>query len=175
MWLDELLETLLMAAALFFIINLFTGRYQVLSISMEPTFHEGEYIIALKASYWFADPRRGDVVVFLPPSNNGSVPYIKRVIGLPGDIVEARAGRIWVNGVALNEPYIAQPVTYEGYWVVPDNTYFVLGDNRNNSSDSHMWGAVPRRNIIGKAVFRYWPLDRLGSIKHYTYVINATE
>ncbi len=174
-WLDELLETLLMAAALFFIINLFTGRYQVLSISMEPTLHEGEYVIALKSAYWFADPQRGDVVVFQPPSGNGTVPYIKRVIGLPGDEIEIRAGRVWVNGTALDEPYIAQPMAYEGTWVVPQDTYFVLGDNRNNSSDSHIWGVIPRANIIAKAVFRYWPFNRLGVIQHYTYGVKATE
>ncbi len=174
-WLDELLETLLMAAVLFFLINVFTGRYQVLSISMEPTLHEGEYIIALKASYWFADPQRGDVVVFRPLPTFGSVPYIKRVIGVPGDEIEARDGRIWVNGTPLDEPYLAQPVQYTGHWSVPDGAYFVLGDNRNNSSDSHVWGTIPRANIIARAVFRYWPFSRLGVIQHYTYSLKPTE
>ncbi len=174
-WLDELLETLLMAAALFFVINLFTGRYVVLSVSMEPTLYEGEYVLALKAVYWFSDPQRGDVVVFHPAQSFGKVPYIKRVIGLPGDTVEARDGRIWVNGTALDEPYVAQPVAYTGRWSVPEGTYFVLGDNRNNSSDSHAWGVIAREQIIAKAVLRYWPLTRLSVIHHYTYAVKATE
>lgn len=170
-WVDELLETLLLAAVLFLVINVFTGRYQVFSFSMEPTLHEGEYVLALKAAYWFADPQRGDVVVFRPLDGFGATPYIKRVIGLPGDVIEAREGRIWVNGTPLEEPYIAQPLAYNGRWTVPEGTYFVLGDNRNNSSDSHTWGVIPRSHIIAKAVFRYWPFQRAGVIRHYVYKI----
>lgn len=170
-WIDELLETLLLAAVLFLVINVFTGRYQVFSFSMEPTLHEGEYVLALKAAYWFSDPQRGDVVVFRPLDGLGKTPYIKRVIGLPGDEVEARDGRIWINGKPIDEPYIAQPLAYTGRWTVPEGTYFVLGDNRNNSSDSHAWGVIPRSHIIAKAVFRYWPFQRMGVIRHYVYEI----
>ncbi len=168
-WLRELVETLFLALIIFLVINALTGRYEVQSISMEPTLHEGQYLIVSRVAYWFHPPERGDIVVLIPPHRADSIPYIKRIIGLPGDEVEAKDGRIWINGIALNEPYVSGPVTYQNRWQVPEGKYFVLGDNRNNSSDSHIWGFLPRENIIGKAVFRYWPPDKWGFIKHYTF------
>lgn len=168
-WLQDTLETLLLAAILFFVINTLTGRYQVHGQSMEPSLHDGQYLIASKVAYWLHPPERGDVVVLDPPTQNGSVPYIKRVIGLPGDLVEVRDQRVWVNGIALNEPYINAPPNYPGNWVVGEDEYFVLGDNRNNSSDSHSWGLLPKDHIIGKAFFSYWPPEYLGKIPHYTF------
>ncbi len=169
-WLRELIETLLLAAILFLLINTFTGRYEVLSVSMEPTLHEGQRLIVSKASYWLHPPERGDIIVIKPlHSDADAIPLIKRVIGLPGDQVEARDGRIWVNDTAINEPYIAGPPNYQNRWTVEAGYYFVLGDNRNNSSDSHSWGVIPGANVIGKAVFRYWPLEKLGTFPHYTF------
>ncbi|MGC9469777.1 MAG: signal peptidase I [Anaerolineae bacterium] len=168
-WLQDTLETLLLAAILFFIINTLTGRYQVHGQSMEPSLHDGQYLIASKVSYWLHSPERGDVVVLDPPNRDGSIPYIKRVIGLPGDLVEVRDQRVWVNGVALNEPYISAPPNYPGNWVVGEGEYFVLGDNRNNSSDSHSWGLLPEEHIIGKAFFSYWPPEYWGKIPHYSF------
>ncbi len=168
-WLQDALETLLLAAILFFIINTLTGRYQVHGQSMEPSLHDGQYLIASKVTYWLHAPERGDVVVLDPPNRSGSVPYIKRVIGLPGDVVEVRENRVWVNGIALNEPYIAAPPNYSGNWVVSEGEYLVLGDNRNNSSDSHSWGLLPDDHILGKAFFSYWPPEHWGKIPHYAF------
>jgi len=166
----DLLETMLLAAIVFVLINTFTGRYQVLSVSMEPTLHEGQYLLVSKASYWFHGPERGDIVVVKPLNGDkNSIPLIKRLIGLPGDTIEARDGRIWINSVAINETYVSGPLGYVNRWTLATNEYFLLGDNRNNSSDSHSWGPVPKENIIGKAVFRYWPLELFGTFPHYAF------
>lgn len=167
-WFQELLETLLLAVIIFLIINTLTGRYKVYGQSMEPSLHNGQYLIASKVTYWLHPPERGDIVVLQPPTG-GEVPYIKRVIGLPHDTVEIQNGRVWVNGVALNEPYISGPPAYRKEINVKADTYFVLGDNRNNSSDSHSWGLLPADNVIAKAVFTYWPLDAWGMTPHYIY------
>ncbi len=166
-WLQDTLETLLLAVILFLVINAISGRYQVHGQSMEPSLHEGQYIIASKISYWLHPPERGDIVVLRPPV--GDIPYIKRIIGLPGDTVEIADGRVWINGVAINEPYISGPPLYHGEWKVTDDHYFVLGDNRNNSSDSHVWGLLARDKLIGKAIFCYWPPEYWGPMPHYTY------
>lgn len=168
-WLQDALETLLLAAILFFVINTLTGRYQVHGQSMEPSLHDGQYLIASKVTYWLHPPERGDVIVLDPPNRASEVPYIKRVIGLPGDLVEIKDLRVWVNGIALNEPYISEPPGYPGNWVVSEGEYFVLGDNRNNSSDSHSWGLLPAQNVLGKAFFTYWPPEFWGEIPHYSF------
>lgn len=168
--LRDLLETLLLAVIVFLLINTLTGRYQVLSVSMEPTLHEGQYLLISKASYWFHEPERGDIVVVKPLNGDkDSIPLIKRLIGLPGDTVEARDGRLWINGVAINETYVSGPLSYTNTWTLGPNEYFILGDNRNNSSDSHSWGPIPRENIIGKAVFRYWPLKFFGPFPQFEF------
>ncbi len=168
-WFRDLLETLVLAVIIFLVVNTFTGRYEVQSISMEPTLREGQYLIVSKIAYWFHGPERGDIIVLDPPNERSEIPYIKRVIGLPGEKVEVRDGRVWVNGIALNEPYISGPPTYNENRILGDNEYLVLGDNRNNSSDSHIWGVLPRENIIGKSIFRYWPPEKWGLIPHYTF------
>jgi signal peptidase I len=165
----DVLETLLLAAVIFVLVNTLTGRYEVQSISMEPTLHEGQYLIVSKLSYWIRPPQRGDVVVLDPPDQRSTIPYIKRVIGLPGEHVQVRDGRVWINGVALNEPYVSGPALYQEDVVLAEDQYLVLGDNRNNSSDSHVWGALPEENILGKAVFRYWPPEKWGIIPHYPF------
>jgi len=106
-WVRDLLETLALAVIIFLVVNTFTGRYEVQSISMEPTLHEGQYLIVSKVSYWLHPPQRGDVVVLDPPDQRSTIPYIKRVVGLPGEHIEVRDGRVWVDGVALNEPYVS--------------------------------------------------------------------
>lgn len=167
--LREMLETFMLALVLFLVVNTITSRYEVQSLSMEPTLHEGEYLIVSKISYWFHQPQRGDIVVLKPPLGQSEIPYIKRVVGLPGEQVEVRNGRVWISGVALNEPYISGPLAYSGNWTMGEGEYFVLGDNRNNSSDSHAWGVLPRENILGNAVFRYWPLEKWGTFTRYGY------
>ncbi|MBN1877805.1 MAG: signal peptidase I [Anaerolineae bacterium] len=168
-WLQDALESLLLVVIVFLVINTFTGRYQVHGQSMEPGLYDGQYLIASKVAYWLHPPERGDVVVLDPPNEQSAVPYIKRVIGLPGDHVEVHDQRVWINGIALHEPYISNPPNYPGAWTLQEGEYFVLGDNRNNSSDSHAWGMLSRDHIVGKAVFCYWPPKLWGTISHYTY------
>ncbi|HHP7232220.1 MAG TPA: signal peptidase I [Xenococcaceae cyanobacterium] len=144
------------------------ARY-IPSSSMEPTLEINDRLIIEKVSYRFKAPQRGDVVVFSPTEalkeQNFRDAFIKRVIGLPGETVAVRGGTVYVNGQALREKYIEEAPEYTyGPVTVPSNQYLVLGDNRNNSYDSHYWGFVPRDNLIGRAVVRFWPIDRLGSL-----------
>jgi signal peptidase I len=104
------------------------------------------------------------VVVFNYPPNP-SEQYIKRLIGLPGNTITIRDGRVSVNGILLDESYIMAPPTYIGTWTVPQDSFFVLGDNRNHSSDSHVWGMVPQNNVVGKAIFIYYPFNQMGIIQ----------
>lgn len=168
-WLRDLAETMALALIIFLLVNALTGRYEVQSISMEPTLHEGQFLIVSKMAYWLHLPKRGDVVVLDPPNGQGPIPYIKRIVGLPNEHVQVRDGRVWINGIALNEPYISGPPMYREDITLEGDEYLVLGDNRNNSSDSHIWGTLPRENIIGKTVFRYWPPDKWGIIPHHSF------
>lgn len=156
-FLIDVLETVVLSLVLFMAINAVSARIRVESISMQPTLYAGDFVIVNKVAYKIGSPSRGDVIVFHFPPDPTREPYIKRVIGLPGDKVEVRAGKVYVNDTALREPYIKSPPNYEDRWEVPPDQLFVLGDNRNNSSDSHSWGMVPLRNVIGKAEVVYWP------------------
>jgi len=148
---------------LFVGINAVSARIRVDGSSMEPSLHSGEFVIVNRLAYKLGDPESGDVVVFhYPPDPDQE--YIKRVIGLPGDRVRVTDGMVYVNDQALDEPYIAASPRYQGEWEVPQDHLFVLGDNRNNSSDSHNWGAVPMENVIGEAIFIYWPPANWGLI-----------
>lgn len=153
----DVLETVVLSLVLFLGINAISARIRIESISMQPTLYAGDYVIVNKMAYKLGEPSRGDVVVFHYPPDPGREPYIKRVVGLPGDHVVVRDNRVLVNGVALDEPYINSAPNYQGEWLVPEDSLFVLGDNRNNSSDSHSWGMVPLENVIGKAEVVYWP------------------
>ncbi len=144
------------------------ARY-IPSSSMEPTLEINDRLIIEKISYRFKTPQRGDVVVFSPTDKlkeqNFKDAFIKRVIGLPGETVEVRGEKVYVNGKALREKYIEEAPEYTyGPVTVPQGQYLVLGDNRNNSYDSHYWGFVPRGNLIGRAIVRFWPIKRLGSL-----------
>ncbi len=161
----DVFETVIISLLLFVAINAISARIRVDGHSMVPTFLDGEFVIVDKISYNFKDPARGDIVVFHYPIDPEQE-YIKRVIGLPGDHLTVRGGEVYVNGEVLAEPYIAAAPNYEFDAVVPEGEYFVLGDNRNNSSDSHNWGAVPENYLVGKAIFVYWPLNELGVIKN---------
>ncbi|MDD2694852.1 MAG: signal peptidase I [Anaerolineales bacterium] len=171
-FLADVLETLLLSAILFFGINAISARIRVDGQSMEPTLHTGEYVIVNKLAYKFGAPAIGDVIIFRYP-RNPQQEYIKRVIGLPNDRVEIRDGQVWVNGQLLDEPYIASAPNYQANWVVPEKSLFVLGDNRNNSSDSHAWGPVPLEYVVGKAIVVYWPPQRWGLIDHLDTAIAA--
>ncbi len=162
----EVVQTLLLAVILFVGINLVSARILVDGDSMLPSFHNADRVIVSRLAYKFGDFDYGDVIVF-PYPYNPYEDYIKRVIGLPGDTVEVSKGKVYVNGQVLNEPYIlAPPVSEFPKTTVPEGSVFVMGDNRNNSSDSREWGALPEDSVIGKAVFIYWPLNRIGVVEH---------
>jgi len=168
--LREVIITVAIAVAVFFALRLNVQTYEVYLSSMEPSFVEGECIMVNKVIYRSSDPQRGDVIIFWPPTGSGH-PYIKRVIGLPGEIVEVKEGRVFVNGTPLDEDeYIKERPNYTMAPVqIPEGEYFVLGDNRNNSSDSHTGWTVPKKDIVGKAWFVYWPPSRCGVVKHHSY------
>ena len=150
------------------------ARY-IPSASMKPTLQVNDRLIIDKLSYDFRSPQRGDVVVFKPTKTlrqqHFHDAFIKRVIGLPGERVEVKSGRVYINGSPLKENYIAARPDYQwGPVIVPSNSYLVLGDNRNDSYDSHYWGFVPRHDIIGRAVFRFFPFNRIGELNRPVYV-----
>jgi signal peptidase I len=154
----DVLETVLLSLVLFLGINAISARIRVESISMQPTLYAGNFIVVNKLAYHLGNPGRGDIIIFrYPPDPEHEPPYIKRVIGLPGDQIRVSSGKVYVNDVPLSEPYISAPPRYEDSWTVPADSLFVLGDNRNSSSDSHSWGMVPLENVIGKAEVIYWP------------------
>src|SRR5690242_16122716 len=168
-WLRDLVFSVLIAIVLIVFI------YQPVKVegtSMMPTLTDQERIFINKFTYRFGlgSIERGDTVVFWYPQDT-SKSYIKRVIGIPGDRVRVDAGQVYVNGAALSEEYVPPENRDFSSWrdgreqVVPEGRYFVLGDHRNQSSDSRMWGYVPRDNIYGKAVFVYWPLDKMGRVR----------
>lgn len=161
----DVIETLILSIVLFAAINAVSARIRVDGASMEPTLQSGEFVIVNKLAYLLGKPSIGDVIVFHFPRDPDQE-YIKRIIGLPGDRVEIGEGKVYVNGQALNEDYIAASPVYENVWDVPEDALFVLGDNRNNSSDSHNWGPVPLDFVIGKATFVYWPPTEWGVVGH---------
>lgn len=144
-------------------INVSTARVRQDGYSMGTTLPNESYIVADRLAYLENDPQRGDIIIFRFPLAPGQS-LIKRVIGLPGETIEVKDGIVMVNSVPLEEPYITEPPAYNGRWVVPEGQYFVLGDNRNDSRDSHQWGGLPHENIVAKAVWIYLPLDHFGKI-----------
>lgn len=141
------------------------------SSSMVPTLHIGDRLVVDKLSYHWRPPHRGDIVVFHPPGQlvnlgyDGRQAFIKRIIGEPGETLEVSHGQVLLNGQPLAEPYRLEAPLYETpALTVPPGYLFVLGDNRNDSNDSHVWGLLPQGNLIGRARFRFWPLNRLGSL-----------
>jgi signal peptidase I len=168
----DIIETVVLALAIFVLVYLFLVQpHQVRGNSMYPTFHDGEYLLTDKLSYRLGEPGRGDVIVFQAPQNQ-EYDYIKRIIGLPGDRVKIKNSQVYINGELLDESYLPEDFTTSGgsflsedeEVVIPEGEYLVLGDNRSHSSDSREWGDVPIENIIGKALFRYWPLNKLGLV-----------
>ena len=173
----EILKTLGLSAILAFGIRTFVAEARYIpSKSMVPTLQVDDRLIIDKVSYHFKQPQRGDIVVFMPPDEASAVctgprtqrskdAYIQRVIGLPGEKIEVKQGLVFINDSPLKETYLDSVPEYQyGPRVVPQGSYLVLGDNRNNSCDSHYWGFVPRENIIGHAIVRFWPLNRMGEI-----------
>ncbi|HSN94874.1 MAG TPA: signal peptidase I, partial [Anaerolineaceae bacterium] len=157
----DLLETLILALVLFFGINYVTQRVRVENISMLPTLKANYLLVVNKLAYRNNNYSRGDIIVFHYQGNkNSGQDYIKRVIGIPGDHVVVSNGAVKVNGIILEEPYIMEEPRYVNTWDVPEGKLFVLGDNRNDSSDSSSWGFVDMKWVVGQALMIYWPLDQ---------------
>jgi signal peptidase I len=169
----ENLQILAIALVLAVIIRLFIAEPRFIpSDSMVPTLHIGDRLVIEKVSYRFRPPASGEVIVFEPPpllqeyGYSADRAFIKRIIGVPGDRIAVQQGQVYRNGQPLTEPYIAESPRYEMAAVtVPPQEFFVMGDNRNNSNDSHVWGFLPQENIIGRAIFRFWTPDRFGALK----------
>jgi len=161
----DIIETIVLSVLLFLAINAVSARIRVDGSSMEPTLHNGEFVIVNKLAFKLGSPKIGDVIVFHYP-RDPEQEYIKRILGLPGDHVKITNGQVYVNGEPIKETYIAAPPSYQSEWNVPEDAFFVLGDNRNNSSDSHNWGPVPVENVVGKALIVYWPPQNWGVIIH---------
>jgi signal peptidase I len=163
----ELIITAVLALVIFLAARFTMQTFVVLMTSMEPNFHEGQRLVVNKAVYYFGGPERGDVVVFDAP-NGTDEDFIKRIIGLPGDTVAITNGTVYVNDIPLDEPYVMEPPAYNmNEREIPDDMYFVLGDNRNHSNDSHNNWLVPRDSIIGKAWLSTWPPDDWGTVLNY--------
>jgi signal peptidase I len=181
----EIVETLVLTLLIFVVIQNFIAQpYKVQQISMERTLEAEQYVLVDKLTPRFDAYNRGDIVVFDPPADWGdsNTPFIKRVIGEPGDTVEIRDdGLVYVNGAALDEPYLysdevdgqPQPTTApldEAKWTVPEGELFLMGDHRQNSADSRTFGPVPIDRVIGRAWLRYWPLGTFGILQTPTYM-----
>ena len=163
----ELIITVVLALVIFLGARLTIQTFVVLMTSMEPNFHEGQRLVVNKAVYFFGEPQRGDVIVFDAP-NGAMEDFIKRVIGLPGDKVKIMNGKVYISDIALDEPYVMEAPTYTmAEKEIPEDMYFVLGDNRNHSNDSHNNWLVPRNSIIGKAWLSTWPPDHWGTVLNY--------
>jgi signal peptidase I len=169
----EIIQTVVLAILLYFVIDSVVARVRVENVSMEPTLMPGEFLLVNRLAYRFGEIDYGDIIVFHNPGNPAE-DFIKRVIGLPGDMVTVENGIVYINDFPLDESYIAAPPNYSGSWEVPEGGVFVLGDNRNQSSDSHAWGFVPVENIVGRALVIYWPLDSV-QILNEPLVVNAAQ
>lgn len=171
----DIIQTLLLAAAVFLVIYVFLFRpFQVNGNSMYPNYYHGEYVLTNIISLHFEGPALGDIIVFKSPSDPEK-DFIKRVIGTPKDTILIKNGGVYVNGKRLDESAYLDPsvITYGGSFIKEDgevtaakDEYFVLGDNRSSSSDSREWGFVPRKSIIGKSFFVYWPPKSIGFVKN---------
>jgi signal peptidase I len=196
---SEFVRTVLLAALVFVGARVFVLPYEVEGASMTPNLRDRERVLVNRSVYYHVDlnqflnwipgvdvqgqhviypfhpPQRGDIVVLNPPVNHPTQPYIKRVIGLPGETVSFQGGYVYIDGVRLDEPYIRGAITncdladgcHAG--TVPAGYVYVLGDNRDNSADSRTFGFVKIDDIIGKAWFANWPIDRIGFLPHYDY------
>jgi len=166
----EIVETIALALVIFLLVRLAAQNFRIEGSSMEPNLHNGQFLIVNKLVYYLHPPERGDVIVFQAPDSPRK-DYIKRVVGLPGEEVEIVDGQVFVNGLRLEESYIAEPGSRSwGPEVVGDFEYLVLGDNRRNSRDSTNWGMLDGNAIIGKGWICYWTPKDLGLVPHYTFV-----
>ena len=179
----EIVETLVLTVLIFFLVHTFVAQpFRVEQRSMETTLLHDQYVLVDKLTPRWAPYERGDIIVFQPPESMRSPsgePFIKRVIGLPGDRVELEDGQVLVNGVELDEPYLfmrggkpeSTEPSFEGEtsWRVPDGALFVMGDHRSASADSREFGPIDVSTVLGRALLRYWPFDTFGPIQRPSY------
>lgn len=194
-FLKETIETILIVFVLVVAIRSFIGEPRwIPSSSMKPTLQIGDNLIIEKISYRFSEPKRGDIVVFYPPHHvldpsllgkfsrmigffSKDEAYIKRLIAIPGDTIKIVPDKgVYINGQLINEPYkkevftgICDSTMLCGPYTVPENKYYMMGDNRNDSTDSRYWGALPKERIVGKAFLRFWPIQRIGLLEEAEY------
>ncbi|MGZ3601239.1 MAG: signal peptidase I [Ktedonobacterales bacterium] len=182
----EIIETVVLTLLIFFAVHFSVQPFRVDGPSMQPGLHTDELVLVNLLTYDFSAPQRGDVIVFHPPTSvdavtDGSVQYVKRIIGVPGDTVTITATAVYVDGKKLNEPYIyplergasENPVTLRA--VLGKDEYFVMGDNRLNSSDSRYFGSITKRSIIGKAEVVMWPLNSFTWLPNYSNVFAGAQ
>ena len=161
-------KTIALAIVIALVVRLtIVGAYYVPTGSMKPTIGIGDRLLGAKFLYWFSDPVPGDIVVFEPPEGaHTDVPrFVKRVVAVGGETVEVKDGALYVNGERREEPYASAPFYRLMPLEVPEGQLFVLGDNRNNSRDGHVWGFLPEQNVEAKIIFRFWPLFRVGMVE----------
>ncbi len=181
MW--EFVEAVVFALMIFFVCYLLLFQpNQVKGLSMDPTFHDGEYILTDKISFRLGAPHRGDVVVFRSPKN-ADIDFIKRIVGLPGEKIKIYGGKVYINNQLLDESSYLDSTVYTGpesylsenqELIIPSGRYFVFGDNRMHSSDSRDFGPVLPSEFIGKVFFRYWPIDRFGKFESANYTVASS-
>ncbi len=168
----EIIDLLVLIGAIYALVNLMTVRFVVQGPSMEPTFAENQFLIVSRVNYLVVNPQRGDIAVFHYPGNTDE-DYIKRVIGVPGDVVEIRDALVYVNDVLLDEPYINEPCRPtqcpNEFWELGEDEYFMMGDNRNRSSDSRDFGPVGKTFIVGEVLIRYWPPEDWGIVNRKNF------
>ena len=166
----DILLIIVAAAVITLLIQVTVQKSSVNGYSMEPSLQDGQQLLINKVVYHLHEPERGDIIIFHPPLpySPKATSFIKRIIALPGDTVEVKNGAVYVNGSKLDEPYIKESPTYNlQQKKIPENEYFVLGDNRNNANDSHTGWTLPRQNILGKAWLSVWPPDKWGLVADY--------
>lgn len=168
----ETLELLILIASVYALVNLASVRFIVQGPSMQPNFHDGNFLVVSRVNYLLGEPERGDIAVFHFP-NGPEKDYIKRVIGLPGEKVEILDTVVYVDGQMLHEPYINEPCRPEfcrdAIWELGPEEYFMMGDNRNHSSDSRSFGPVDRKYLVGEVILRYWPPPEWGIVTRINY------
>ncbi len=184
----DILQTLVLAGIVFLLIRNVVQNIRIEGVSMEPNFHDGQFLFINRWAYcpglhldvapfnlhWAAtrclwQPQRGDVIVFRYP-RDPTKDYIKRVIGLPGERVAVKNGQVYIDGTLLPEPFHPNPGSYtSGEITVPPDNVYVMGDNRNNSSDSHLWGPLPENDIVGRAWVSYWPPQLWGLVARWNF------
>ena len=176
------IQALVLALSVFVLLYLFIAQpNQVHGNSMYPTFHDKEFLLTEKITYHMRDPQRGEIVIFkAPPSEpcaEDECEYIKRIIALPGETIKVMGGNVWINGEVLEEIYLPDEYrTNSGSYlregevtIVPDGEYLFFGDNRDHSRDGREFGPIPKENIVGRAIFRYWPPEVVGPVTQGEY------